>query len=321
MQIKESLAYLGRRLLIYTLPCERNSYRARMFAGNFLMIFFVAAVLLKLSFVLFMAGFQENPFYADITKTALINLANNNRGEYNLPPLIENASLSKAAYLKALDMEKNGYFNHVSPSGISPWHWFDLAGYNYRYAGENLAIGFIESEEVQKAWEASPAHEANIVNGKYQEIGIAVYRARFNGNPATIVVQLFGTRQAQDPAPQTGSDPQLIAATNAANGESETNEIKNAVMGASTINPDNNSATRKMTEFLSEGYFNVIQWLVYGSLALVILLLLLNFALSADFGRPEVLAKALGFVILMAVFALLDRTVIITLIPHNFSIY
>jgi len=90
----------------------------------------------------FLIGFPQNEFYADLTKSSLVDLTNRNRATFNLPPLKESPQLDAAAYLKALDMEKNGYFAHTSPTGITPWYWFDQVGYNYRYAGENLAIGF-----------------------------------------------------------------------------------------------------------------------------------------------------------------------------------
>jgi len=263
-----------------------------------------------------MAGFSESQFYADLTKTSLIQLANKNRAEFNLPELVESPQLDAAAYMKAVDMEKNGYFAHTSPTGVTPWHWFELAGYDYRYAGENLAIGFLESKEVQDAWQASPTHEANIVNDKYQEIGLAVYRANFNGNPATIVVQLFGTRQgglASVPPADAGNSGQAITETAASQ------SLKN-VLGAS-MEKEEMSLAEKAELFFSDKYFQILQWMIYGAMAAVILLLLINFALSADFGRPEILAKAFGFVVMMAVFGLLDRELIITLIPHHLSIF
>jgi len=56
---------------------------------------------------------------------------------------------------------------------------------------KNLAIGFLESQEVQNAWQASPTHEANIVNNKYQENWYCRIPSEFQRKPATIVVQLL----------------------------------------------------------------------------------------------------------------------------------
>jgi len=57
------------------------------------------------------------------------------------------------------------------------------------------------------------------------------------------------------------------------------------------------------------------------ALAIMILLLFINFALSADFNRPDILAKALGFIALMAIFSLIDQNLIVALIPHQLSIF
>ncbi len=303
---------LKKNLRQFFLPCEENGGRARIFSGNFLLFFLIGVAALKITFAMFLYSFSENPFYADITKTALIDLANYERSRNNLPPLAENPALNQAAYMKALDMAQGGYFNHVSPSGVSPWHWFSKAGYNYRYAGENLAIGFLDSEEIQKAWTASPTHYANIVNDKYREIGIAVLKANFQGNPATIVVQMFGARSdRKDAAPTVVSNQKPVA--------SEENETSaRSVLGAQTAAPDQNSAGFKIAQFLAQDFYFVMQWTVYLSLVAVILLLLVNFALKADLAHGDLLAKAAGFIAVMIVFALLDYGLIAALVPRNF---
>jgi len=90
-------------------------------------------------------------------------------------------------------MASNEYFSHFSPDGVSPWHWFDEAGYVYAHAGENLAIHFTDSSEVVDAWMDSPTHRENIVNGIYTEIGVGTAKGKFDGYDTVYVVQLFGT--------------------------------------------------------------------------------------------------------------------------------
>ncbi len=301
---------------IFFLPCEENNYRARIFSGNFLIFFLIGIAILKLGFILFLNSFSGNPFYADITRTALVDLANAERAKNNLPPLAENPVLSQAARMKALDMAQQGYFNHVSPSGISPWHWFSKAGYSYRYAGENLAIGFVDSGEVQNAWLASPTHRANIVNGKYREIGIAVLNANFKGNPATIVVQLFGTQSNANksaigaPASSIKSASPQIAETNAAP----------AVLGAQIAPADESMAGFKLARFLAQDFYPLLQWLIYLSLFAAAGLLAINFAMKADLAHADLLAKAAGFIAVMIVFALIDYGAALALVPRNFAI-
>ena len=54
--------------------------------------------------------------------------------------LAKSDMLQEAAEKKAQDMIENNYFAHTSPQGKTPWHWVEESGYDYRYAGENLAI-------------------------------------------------------------------------------------------------------------------------------------------------------------------------------------
>jgi uncharacterized protein YkwD len=100
--------------------------------------------------------------------------------------------LTEAAQLKANDMASKGYFAHVSPDGKTPWYWLDKVGYAYDYAGENLAVNFVNSPDISNAWMASPEHRANILNPVFKDIGIATAVGIYQGKSAIFVVQLFG---------------------------------------------------------------------------------------------------------------------------------
>jgi uncharacterized protein YkwD len=126
-----------------------------------------------------------------------------------LGELQSNLLLDQAAMLKAQDMLNFDYFSHNSPEGKTPWYWIKLAGYNYQKAGENLAIGFVDGEEVMQAWEDSPSHLANLINPGYKEIGIGVARGDFQGQQITIVVQMFGSKLSK---PGVAAKPPAAAA-------------------------------------------------------------------------------------------------------------
>ena len=123
----------------------------------------------------------------------LVNLTNQSRVNNNVAQLKINPLLEKAAQMKADDMATKGYFAHNTPDGKTPWYWFDQAGYKYTYAGENLAVNFQNSEEVENAWLASRGHFLNIVNPHYTEIGIATSTGIYKGREAIFVVQMFGS--------------------------------------------------------------------------------------------------------------------------------
>jgi hypothetical protein len=128
-----------------------------------------------------------------VLPAVVVTMTNDERDDLDLPPLTRNAVLDAAAQLKADDMAKNGYFAHYSPAGVSPWHWFYEANYQFAHAGENLAVHFSDSGEVVEAWMDSPTHRANIVNQNYQEIGVGTAKGTYEGYDTVFVVQLFGT--------------------------------------------------------------------------------------------------------------------------------
>lgn len=137
---------------------------------------------------------NKTDFGATVLPAVLVDLTNEHRIENNGKPLTVNPKLELAASMKAKDMADNQYFAHTSPTGVTPWQWFTKAGYKFTYAGENLAINFNESSDVENAWIASPTHHANLISDKFDETGIATYPGIYKGRETTYVVQLFGKR-------------------------------------------------------------------------------------------------------------------------------
>lgn len=129
-----------------------------------------------------------------VDEQTLVELTNTERTFRGLSALRFNPRLSQAAEAKAADMLANGYFEHISPSGKTPWVFIEGVGYNYVKAGENLAIDFTTVTGPVPAWMDSPTHKANILKPDYEEIGIAEVKGIFKGRETTIVVQMFGTR-------------------------------------------------------------------------------------------------------------------------------
>lgn len=97
---------------------------------------------------------------------------NRERARQGLHPLRLNHRLNAAAADRAADMQRYGYFDHVSPTGRRPSDFVTAQGYAYRSVGENIAAGYRHGESVVGAWMRSPGHRANILGG-YQEVGIA----------------------------------------------------------------------------------------------------------------------------------------------------
>lgn len=152
----------------------------------------------KIILAVFVIGFfalaDRAAFASEITSKNIIGLVNESRIKEGLKALVENDKLSAAAKDKANDMVKKDYFAHTSPSGVTPWHWLKKNEYNYKYAGENLAINFESTEKQHEAWMKSKSHRDNILNASYREIGVAVFKGKADGNEALITVEFFGAQ-------------------------------------------------------------------------------------------------------------------------------
>lgn len=133
-------------------------------------------------------------FATDITVEKVLELVNGKREENNLPPLVLSSELSQAATKKASDMFINNYWAHISPTGTTPWNFITSSGYQYLYAGENLAKDFDKTEDMVGAWMSSTTHRANILKPEYTDIGLSVMNGKLNGSDTTLVVQEFGSR-------------------------------------------------------------------------------------------------------------------------------
>lgn len=183
-----------RNAAAHIVPGPSNSYRPHLLRRQWLMLFLgvilTAEALLVGNLALRQSGL---PFLAAVVQGEVLAHTNDARADEGGTTLKENILLTMAAERKAADMAKNGYFAHVGPGGKVPWAWVSEAGYNYRYAGENLAVRFVDSRDVVDAWMNSPTHRANIVKSVYTDIGVGVASGMYKGQPATYVVQYFGT--------------------------------------------------------------------------------------------------------------------------------
>ena len=181
------------------IPHKGNNYRPKFLDSNFLIYYLAILLVIKFAILPIFVCFQESSFFAALTKDYLITLTNQERAALGVAGLKDNELLDQAATLKAQDMLNMDYFSHNSPEGKTPWYWIRLSGYNYKRAGENLAIGFVDGEEVMQAWKDSPTHNANLINPNYQEIGIGIAKGNFQGQEVTLVVQMFGTQLSPTP--------------------------------------------------------------------------------------------------------------------------
>lgn len=142
----------------------------------------------------FIAGACLNfaPAKATIKPADVIRLMNGDRKANDLSSLVENKLLDKAAEAKGKDMASKGYFAHTSPAGITPWSFIVAKGYAYKSAGENLGIFFNDSQDLENAFMLSPGHRANILNPKFQNVGVAVVPGIYLKKKTNFIIVEFG---------------------------------------------------------------------------------------------------------------------------------
>ena len=177
------------------IPSESNNHRSKILHHQslFLVILFLLTGLSALSFVQ-----KSYPtvlgISANISIQDLLSQTNQKRQENGIAPLVLNSELTHAAEMKADDMLAKNYWAHVSPDGTTPWVFIKNAGYDYLYAGENLARGFTTAPDTVNAWMASPTHRENLLSPNFKEIGFAVKAGSLTGAETILVVQEFGSK-------------------------------------------------------------------------------------------------------------------------------
>ncbi len=98
-----------------------------------------------------------------------LNLA---RASNGLTPLAMEPRLCELAREHALDMVTHRFFGHASSDGASPFERMHRAGYQYRAAGENLALDIDEPSAHALLWRSNE-HRANMLEPQFAHVGIA----------------------------------------------------------------------------------------------------------------------------------------------------
>lgn len=337
------------KIITIFFPCRDNNYKPRFLESRFLFYYVVAILILKIIAFSFILYFPKTIFFADVSQITLIELTNQERKAMGLPALKENPQLDYAARQKAQNMLDYDYFAHQSPSGVSPWHWFKTVGYNYKLAGENLAIGFLDSEEVVQAWKDSPSHRKNLLNPDFQEIGIAVLTGEFQGAETTVVVQHFafpkeitGETAEEKENAQTTQEEEKPTEVAQSSEESEISEEEipeeeyekvaagieeGSVSGQSQFfisqreeKTEKPGFAYNFFAFMMLDYPDLLQKIIFYSLLIINFALILNIFVKVKIQDKKLILKTVFFVALLALFHLSDKESIISFIPHNLII-
>ena len=192
------------------LPKTTNNYRPKLLHHkilfSFIVFFFSAGILMSFVKTNFPSVLGSA---SDVSIQQLLIITNEKRQENGLSPLTIDNRLTQAATNKASDMFSKNYWAHNSPDGTTPWWFIKNAGYNYIYAGENLARGFSNASDVVNAWMASPEHRQNMLSVNYQNVGFAVAAGSLTGEDTVLVVEELGST-SYAPAAVAQTKPETV---------------------------------------------------------------------------------------------------------------
>ncbi|MFB6725693.1 CAP domain-containing protein [Kribbella sp. NPDC056345] len=102
----------------------------------------------------------------------VLELTNQVRQQNGCGPLRLNSALVEAAGRHASDMVRRHYLDHTNPEGQDPGDRMRAAGYDGGSWGENIAAGYPTAQKVVAAWMKSEGHRANILNCKFNLLGV-----------------------------------------------------------------------------------------------------------------------------------------------------
>lgn len=174
-------------------PHKANEFRPHLIRAHGLVAVLVIALAAQIAYGFATTGqLSVLGRVSNIQTAELLADTNEEREAAGLGDLQLNDKLSQAAFLKAQNMFNEQYWAHVSPSGTQPWKWFGDAGYNYSYAGENLAKNYPTAQATIDAWMGSDSHRENVLKGEYEDVGFAVVDGQLDGANTTLVVALYG---------------------------------------------------------------------------------------------------------------------------------
>ena len=112
----------------------------------------------------------------DAIVNEIIDLTNSYRNEVGLNSLKYDKNLSIAANIRAMEIALYNKFEHVRPNGLSYSSVLKDLQIKTRVNGENIAYGYISPSEVSEAWKNSKGHYENMINKKYNKIGVGYFK-------------------------------------------------------------------------------------------------------------------------------------------------
>lgn len=282
----------------FFIPHHKNNHRAKLLhnISLFAIILFVA-----FSSSLAIYVHRTHPevlgISYQISDIELLNLTNYERQQNGLPPLTLDRQLSLAATNKGTHMFANNYWAHFAPDGTSPWQFIKAAGYDYSYAGENLARGFTTSVDAVNAWMKSPTHRANILSPLYKDVGFAISEGKLQGEDTVLIVEEFGQRE-------NAVSTQDITSTSATKGINSAQSFGNEAKGSYQVPlpSGDQSLPQNLMSKPAVDIGSAAKVLTFILLAALLTALVLDFIIIEKKKIPRVVGNNMDHIILIAIF-------------------
>lgn len=137
--------------------------------------------------VIFNTGSTITDHTVSSLELEILELVNEYRAENGIEPLELNNTLNALALIRA--KEASIKWSHERPNGTRYYSVF--TDYNITwasYVGENLGCKFTNASEIMEAWIASDSHRANLLDDKFNDIGMAIYAAE---DDTLYIAQIF----------------------------------------------------------------------------------------------------------------------------------
>ena len=121
----------------------------------------------------------------------ILELHDKERASHNLPRLCIHPKLQKAANAHSRDMIRRGRFTHGNVG-----RRLKKFGYRWRVYAENISRddGRLSPETTFKGWMRSSSHRSNILDRRFDEVGVGAATGDVNGSRTTAWTVDLATR-------------------------------------------------------------------------------------------------------------------------------
>ena len=214
-------------------PTSKNNYRAYLMKTPVLLVF-----VLIISFFNFLVKVDTQAQGLDnaITVESLLKGHNIERNKIGAGDLRIDSKLSSSAQAKAELMFESNCWSHYCPEGRSPWTFFDEAQYDYVVAGENLAEGYYDIEDVMSAWMNSQTHRDNILNKDYEEVGFGIISGTYQGVQGNLLIVAHFGSEIDDLIDNNNAEVNIVAPANETIFDNENIKVEGTINGSNQVN-------------------------------------------------------------------------------------